>query len=209
MVNPIRVFVADDHPVVVDGLRRILDAQTDLECVGDAPNGRDVVERARGEGWDVLILDLSGLGDAGGVEVLDQLQRESPQLPVIIYSMYPESQYGVRMLQAGARAYIAKTHPISILLDAIRRVASGGRYITPDLAERLLEPRTASLANLSTRELQVLQHLVDGLSVSNIAKALHVSVSTVSTHLKNIRTKLAANSNAELVRLAMREGLVT
>ncbi|MFK7984756.1 MAG: response regulator [Sandaracinaceae bacterium] len=208
-MSPIRVFLADDHPVVVDGLQRIVDAQADMACVGHAPNGRDVVERARGDGWDVLILDLSGLGDAGGVEVLDQLQREAPELPVIIYSMYPESQYGVRLLQAGARAYIAKTHPISVLLDAIRRVAGGGRYITPDLAERLLEPRTASLASLSTRELQVLQLLVDGSSVSNMAKALHVSISTASTHLKNIRTKLAANSNAELVRLALREGLVT
>ncbi|MEZ4336943.1 MAG: response regulator transcription factor [Sandaracinaceae bacterium] len=202
-----RVFVADDHPVVVEGLARILDAVPDLEHVGSTREGRDVLRRAREERWDVLILDLSGLGDAGGMEVLDQLRREVPELPVVIYSSYPEAQYGVRMLQAGAKAYIEKSLPVSTLLEAIRRVAGGGRYVTPGIAERLLEPRTASLEALSTRELQILQLVVDGTAVTSIAESLHVGVSTVSTHLRNIRQKLGAGSNAELVKIAIREGL--
>ncbi|MEM7605886.1 MAG: response regulator transcription factor [Myxococcota bacterium] len=202
----IRVFIADDHAVVREGLARILNAMPDMTVAGSAADGREVLTQAPSADWDVLILDLSGLGDAGGVEVLDSLRRHVPDLPVIVYSMYPESQYGVRMLQAGARAYLCKDEPTETLLEAIRRVATGRRYITPGIAERLLDADTSGKA-LSTRELQVLQLLVEGKSVTALAKALHISMSTASTHIGRIKTKLGASSKADLVRIALRDGL--
>ena len=206
MPGEIRVFVADDHAIVRDGLQRILDATEGMCCAGTGEDGHAVLSGAAE--FDVLVLDLSGLGESGGIEVLDRLARTRPGLPVVVYSMYPEEQYGVRMLKAGARAYLCKDRPMPMLLEAIRRVARGQRYVTPLIAERLLDSPTGGGADLSTRELQVIQLLVAGRSARDISQRLAISPSTVSTHVRHAKDKLGASSTAELVRIAMREGLL-
>jgi len=205
-VRPIRVFVADDHAVVRDGLVRILDAVEDMCCAGTAEDGRQVLERAEEESWDVLILDLSGLGPGGGLDVLHELTRTRPDLPIVVYSMYPEEQYGARMLRAGAAAYLGKGRATSELLEAIRKVAGGGRFVTEEIAERLIAAPDAS--ELTDRELQIVELLAGGSSTNEIGYALSISASTVSTHLRHIKDKLGARTQAEIVRLAIVDGLV-
>jgi two-component system, NarL family, invasion response regulator UvrY len=204
----IKVFVADDHAVVREGLARILDAVADMEYAGSAETARDVLRLAPSADWDVLILDLSGLGGEGGAEVLDQLRVLRPKLPTIIYSMYPEEQYGVRMLQAGAMAYLSKGRSTEHLLEAIRRAVRGLRTITDPVATRMFSAGNKETDGLTSRELQILQLVAEGKQTSTIAAALCITPSTVSTHLKRIKEKLVVETQAELVGYAFRNGLV-
>lgn len=205
----IRVFVADDHAVVRDGLARILDAVPDMAFAGAAESASELFAAMPEARIDVLILDLSGLGEAGGVDVLERIRQAQPKLPVIIYSMYPEEEYGVRLLQAGAMAYLSKSRSTELLLEAIRKVASGVRFITDPIARRLIESGgRPQVTPLTTRELQIMQLLVEGRQTSQIAAALAISPSTVSTHLRNIKDKLDVDSIAQIVRRALRDGLV-
>jgi DNA-binding NarL/FixJ family response regulator len=204
----VRVYVVDDHAVVREGLGRIIQAMPDLELAGSAADARAALTELRGGvACDVLVLDLS-LPGGGGFELLDQLQAIAAQVKVVVYSMYPEEQYGPRLLRAGARAYLSKSRSIDEVLLAIRRVAGGGRYITDLVAERLLEPASSTVESLSAREHQVLLLVVEGMQTNAIAAELCISASTVSTHLRRVKDKLGARSSADLVRLAFREGLV-
>lgn len=204
----IRVYVVDDHAVVREGLGRIIEAMPDMVLAGSAADARTALGAARaGAPWDVAVLDLS-LPGGGGFELLDQLRDIAEHVRIIVYSMYPEEQYGPRLLRAGARAYLSKSRPVEEVLAAIRRVASGGRYVTDRVAERLIEPQAGSVEQLTGREHQILLLAVEGLQTSDIAAELCISASTVSTHLRSIKDKLGARSVADLVRLAFRQGLV-
>ncbi len=201
----IDVFLADDHALVRDGCRRILEAEVDLRVVGDAANAATVLARAPLESWDVLVLDLE-LPDLSGQEVLRQLRELRPRLPVLIMSMYQEELFAARLLQAGARGYLSKERSATDLVTAVRQLHAGRTYLHPDVALRLLhEP--APVEALSARELEVLRMLVGGRTPSQIAVALGLSASTVSTHLHRIKARVGARSLAELVQFALRSGI--
>jgi DNA-binding NarL/FixJ family response regulator len=202
-----RVLVADDHAIVREGLKRILDGQEGIEIVGEATNGHEVIERVRAGGIDILMLDLSMPGKSG-IELIKQVKDESPRLRVLVLTMHEEDQYAVRSIRAGASGYLTKESATAQLVSAIRRLAEGRLYISPNVAEQLaldVQPRNdeAPHKHLSDREFEVFQLLVQGRSVSDIAAQLHLSVKTVSTHKTRILQKMNAASVADLVRYAI------
>ena len=206
-----RVLVADDHAIVREGLKRILEGQEDIEIAGEATNGHEVLERVREGGFDILMLDLSMPGKSG-IELIKQVKDESPKLRVLVLTMHEEDQYAVRAIRAGASGYLTKESAPSQLVSAIRRLAEGRLYISPNVAEQLaldVQPRgdEAPHKHLSDREFEVFQLLVSGRSVSDIAAQLHLSVKTVSTHKTRILQKMSAASVADLVRYAIRHHL--
>lgn len=198
-----RVFLADDHAIVLQGVRRLLEADPELRVVGEAQSAREVLKLAVDASWDLLVLDLS-LPGGGGLEVLARLRQLRPTLRVVVYSMYPEAQYARRALDAGARAYVSKGRHPDELLSALRTVASGGTFVSGE-AEGGEELGAEALTE---REVQVLQLLVEGRSPSQIADELSVSRSTVSTHLGQLKRKLGVTSLPGLVEHALREGLL-
>lgn len=202
----IRVFIADDHAVVRDGLTSLLDGVEDMSVAGAAGSAREVLRALKGARWDVLILDMS-LPDGGGFEVLRQIRGLRADIAVVVYSMYPEEQYGARALKMGAAAYLAKSRSIDELLVAIRRVGGGRRYVTQTIAEQFVDPAAGRPVALSDRELQILQLVVEGERTSEIASALCISASTVSTHIGRIKHKLGVDSTTALVELSLRDGL--
>jgi two-component system invasion response regulator UvrY len=207
----IRVFLADDHEIVREGVKRVVMRAPDMAVVGEASDGEEVLARAEKEVWDVLVLDLT-LPKRSGLDVLGRLKQRRPSLRIVVLTMHAEDQYAVRILRSGADAYLTKGRPSSELLDAIRAVAGGGKYITPRLGELLLAPvgsgGSAPHELFTDRELEVLIALARGSSPSAIADQLSVSPSTVSTHLRAIKTKLGAESLAALVQYALRVGLL-
>ena len=208
----IRVFVAEDHAIVQDGLRRVLAEAAGVEFAGATGLGREVLERVAESNWNVLVLDLS-LEDMSGLEVLRRLRELAPKLPVIVLSMYPEAQYAPRVMKMGAAAYLSKTRSSTELIEAIRKVARGQRYITAAVADALLQQigsdERAPHEKLSEREYQVFQLVFEGLTPGEIAAQLELSPSTASSHLVSIRTKLGARTNGEILQYAYRAGLAT
>ena len=207
----IRVFLADDHVIVRDGVRRLLAETNDMQLAGETGRGRDVLERAGAEKWDVLVLDLS-FADVGGLEVLRRLRSVAPALPIIVLSMYPEAQYAVPVLQLGASAYLSKGRSSEELLDAIRAAARGERYVTGAVADALVLAGTSGEgtphARLTSREHQVFLLIAEGRAVADIAAELDLTPSTVSSHLAHIREKLGLRTTGEVMQYAYRTGLV-
>jgi DNA-binding NarL/FixJ family response regulator len=208
-----RVLVADDHAIVREGLKRILEGQEGIEIAGEATNGHEVLERVRQGGFELLLLDLSMPGKSG-IELIRQVKDESPKLRVLVLTMHEEDQYAVRAIRAGASGYLTKESATAQLVSAIRRIADGRLYISPNVAEQLaLDVRSGGEEtphkHLSDREFEVFNLLVAGKSVSDIAAQLHLSVKTVSTHKTRILQKMNAASVADLVRYAMRHRLAT
>jgi DNA-binding NarL/FixJ family response regulator len=208
----IRIVVADDHTIVRDGLKQLLGAAGDLEVVGEARDGHEVMERVRGLAFDLLLLDMSMPGKSG-IELIKQVRAERPKLRILVLSMHEEHQYAVRAIRAGAAGYLTKESATRQLVDAIRKVASGGAFISAEVAQQLAlgampDAKGPLHAALSDREFQVFKLLVDGVSVSDIAERLHLSVKTVSTHKSNILHKMNMSSPAELIRYAIAERLV-
>ncbi|MCC6157633.1 MAG: response regulator transcription factor [Deltaproteobacteria bacterium] len=205
----IRVFLVDDHVIVREGIRRLIEDCTGMTVVGEVSSGREVLRRAESESWDVLVLDLS-LPDMNGTEVLNRVLEIRPALKVVVLSMYPEDQYGLRLLSMGAWAYLSKDRPPEELLDAIRRVASGRRYITDSLAELAASPQRGQGApheHLTDREYQVFLLLFHGKSPAMVGEELKLMPSTVSTHIKAIKAKLGVQTLAEIVQYAFRAGI--
>jgi DNA-binding NarL/FixJ family response regulator len=208
----IRVFLADDHPIVRQGLRLLIDQQPDMEVVGEAADGRQVLLAEGRDRWDVLVLDLS-LPRVNGIEVLRRLRVERPALKVVILSMYPEEQYARRMVAEGARAFLSKQLGPETLLAALRAVAAGERYVgpggadfDPDAAAR--EPPRMPHDSLSAREHQVFTLLLEGRTVTEVAAELDILVSTVSNHVSKVKEKLGARTIGEVVAYAHRAGLI-
>lgn len=207
----IRVFLADDHAIVRQGLRGLIEQGGDMRVVGEAADGRAVLSAEGRETWDLLILDLS-LPKVGGVEVLRRLREELPKLRIIVLSMYPEDQYALRMLKEGAAAYLSKQTGPAELLQAVRTVAAGGTYLSDGVAQKLrlggARQADAPLAALSAREHQVFTLLIQGRTVSEVAAELGLSVSTASNHVSKIKDKLGARSLTDIVTYAHRAGLI-
>jgi len=202
----IRVFLADDHPIVRTGLKALLSLADDIAVVGEAIDGRKVLIAAEAEGWpvDVLVLDIS-LPQVNGIEVLRRLRETRPELPVLMLSMYAEDQYARRLVDLGAAGYVSKDRSEDELIAAIRVVAGGGLYISRRAA------RTSGAAGgggLTPRQHQIFTLLVEGQGVSDIAAQLDVSVSTVSTHVGQIKRTFGVRTVAEIVSYAHRMNLV-
>lgn len=207
MSRRLRVLIVDDHPVVRRGLKEILAEAPDVAEVGEAQDPRQARDLASSHRWDVVVLDL-GLPGRGGLEVLKDLHQDQPNLPVLILSMQAEDQYAVRALRAGAAGYLTKEAAPGNLLDAIRKVTAGGRYISPSVAEHLASHLTLDATrplheSLSDREFEVLRLIASGRTVGDIAEHLSLSVKTISTYRARILEKMGMHNNAELMRYAV------
>jgi DNA-binding NarL/FixJ family response regulator len=208
----IRVLVADDHAIVRRGLRQILAETSDIVVGGEAPAAADVLDMLRNERWDAVVLDIN-IGGRSGLELLGDIHREYPELPVLILTVYSEEQYAVRAVRAGAAGFLTKESAPEKLIDAVRKVAGGGRYVSPALAEKLARIVASKHGGapheaLSDREFQVLTLIASGKTVSEIARDLSLSVKTISTHRARILAKMNMTSSAELTHYAVKAGLV-
>ena len=208
----IRILVADDHTIMREGLKQLLANEADFVVVAEAADGNEVLKLVRASDFDVVLLDMSMPGKSG-IELIKQVKTEKPRLRLLVLSMHQENQYAVRAIKAGASGYLTKDSATTQLVSAIRKVAAGGAFITADVAEQLAlgaMPNVAGLPHtaLSDREYEVFQLLVSGVSVSDIADRLNVSVKTVSTHKARLMEKMGIGNQAELIRYALRHRLI-
>ena len=206
-----KILIADDHELIREGLKRILLDGKIAQTVGEAQGAQQTADMVRREKWDLIILDLN-LAGRSGLEVLKDVKREFPRLPVLVLSMYPEEQFALRVIRAGADGYLNKNSASPALLKAIRRVLSGEPYISDKVAEQLFNATARTGAApahtaLSDREDQVLRLIAAGRTVGEIAGQLSLSVKTVSTYRTNILHKLSLANNAQLMRYAQEHGL--
>ena len=211
MNKPIRVLIADDHAIVRQGLRQILSDTPDLTVAGEAENGVQAVQMVRTGEWDVVLMDVS-MPDRNGIDALKIIKKEFPRLPVLILSMYPEEQYAIRALKAGAAGYLTKQSAPELLVTAIRQVASGKKYVSPSLAEELAnaigdDSERPPHEKLSDREYQTLCMIASGKTPTEIAEALNLSVKTVSVYRARLLEKMNLRNNAELTHYGLKHGL--
>ncbi len=208
----IRLLIADDHPVVRSGLRRIAEEDEDIIVTAEASNGEEALAALRRAAVDMVLLDISMPG-APFIDTLKRLRDEHPTVRVLVLSAHPEDQWAVRALRAGASGYLTKDHSPDQLVEAVRRVFRGGRYVSPTLAEQLASRLGSEFAGaphelLSDREFEVLRRLGAGHTVKDVASDLHLSPKTVSTYRTRLLEKLGVRSNADLVRYASQHGLI-
>lgn len=207
-----RILVADDHDVVREGVRGLLSDHPDLVVGGEAGDAETVLEKVREERWDLVLLDLSMPGGEG-VETVRRIRSDAPDLPVLILSIHPESELAASLLRAGADGYVQKDADATELVNAIRRVLEGEKYVSAAMASRLAEGLAGDAESpphesLSDRELQVLRLLGEGRSVGEIADELSLSVKTISTYRSRLLDKMEMDSDAELIRYALERELV-
>ena len=209
----INVIIADDHAVVRKGLRQILEDTTDIKIKDEAVNGSELLEKLKNGKFDVVILDVS-LPDMNGLEVLKEIKNLYPSQKVLIFTIYPEDQYAIRLLKSGASGYVNKNSDPEVLINAVRSIAVGRKYISPDLAELLASSLDSNSTRpphevLSDREFQVLCMIASGNSVGDIAKKLKLSSNTISTYRNRIMEKLDLKNNSEITYYAFRYDLVS
>lgn len=205
MPNPIRLLIADDHPVVREGLAAMLNRRQDMAVVGEASNGREAVELYRREKPDVTLMDLR-MPELGGVEAITAIRAEFPDARFIVLTTYDGDEDITRALKAGAQAYLLKDTPREELLDAIRAVHAGHKRIAPEMAGKLAERLTAP--ELTGRELDVLKLIVAGKSNKEIGQALSITEGTVKVHVNNLLGKLGVSDRTQAVTEALRRGIV-
>ena len=210
--NPIKVLVADDHDIVRQGIKTIISEVSDISIVGEAENGDEVLKKIQELKVDVLIMDYD-MHDRNGLDTLIELKAMRPQLPVIILSMFPEDHYGVRFLKAGASGYLGKSNVTQQLVEAIRKVINGHKYISANLADKLVSELNKDSegplhAKLTDREFQVFHCIASGKRLKAIAEELHLSINTVSTYRSRILDKMEMKNNSDLIRYAIENSLI-
>jgi two-component system invasion response regulator UvrY len=208
----IRILIADDHTIVRKGLKQIISETQDMVVADEAGDGQEVLNKVRKNGFDMVLLDISMPGRTG-LDILRELKAEKPKLPILVLSMYPEEQYAVRVLRAGASGYLTKESAPDELIAAIRKVSLGKKYVTPSLAERLaldldMDSDKPLHETLSDREYQVLCLIASGKTVGEIAEKLSLSAKTISTYRARILEKMNMKNNAELTHYALQHKLV-
>lgn len=203
----IKVIIADDHPIVRKGLIQVLEEDPNVEVIGEAENGVEAMDLVRGKNPHVVLMDISMPG-MSGLEATERLREEMNEPPpILILSIYPADLYGIRAFKSGASGYLVKSEAPGNLVEAVKKVASGKKYITPTLAELLVDEMdgdksTPPHTQLSNRELQVMRQLADGKSVSEIAHDLNLSPKTVSTYRARVLEKMKLKNNVEMARYA-------
>jgi len=206
----LKILIADDHPVVRRGLKQIIAEAADMAVTDEATNGWEVLSKVGAGNYDVVVLDITMPGK-DGMDVLAQLKYEKPGLPVLMLSMHPEEQFALRALRAGASGYLTKESAQDELVAAIRKVSSGGKYVSSSLAEKLAsvveKGERLPHGTLSSREFEVMRLLASGKTVTEIAGALSLSVKTISTYRSRILKKMQMKNNAELTRYAVNNRL--
>ncbi|GAB7562334.1 response regulator transcription factor RqpR [Methylobacillus methanolivorans] len=210
--STIKVIIADDHAILREGLKQILAETEDIEVVADAKNATEAIKLASTKGLDVLVLDIS-LPDRSGIEACNIIRKEHPRVAVLMLSMHREDAYAIRALRAGASGYLSKQGASDQLVTAIRTVAKGKKYISPEVALALADQVDGGLDkpihdSLSNREFQTLTMIASGLSVSEIADNLSLSVKTVSMYRARLLEKLNLRHNAELTHYAIKNNLI-
>ncbi|MES2537461.1 MAG: response regulator transcription factor [Pseudomonadota bacterium] len=207
----IKLLVVDDHAVVRNGVRLMVESAEDIDVTGEAENAQDALRLLREQCFDIALVDI-GLSGKNGLELLKAIRVDKPKLAVLIFSMYAEEAYALRALKLGAAGYLTKNSPAPIIVGAIRKAASGGKYISPSLVEKFASVmgggRLASHETLSDRELEVLKMIASGESLVHIAATLHLSPNTITTYRTRILEKMSLSSNAELARYALENGLL-
>ncbi len=208
----IKILIADDHRIVREGLKLILEEPSDISVISEASDGFEVLSLVRKNKYDVIILDISMPGKSG-LDVLKEIRKDKPKLPILILSAYPEDQYAVRVIKAGANGYLTKESAPEELITAIRRVQLGKKYISLSLAEKLATYIEADSdkpphETLSDREYEVLRMIASGMTVSEIAEKLFLSVKTISTYRTRVLEKMSMRTNSELTHYAIQKGLV-
>lgn len=207
----LKILITDDHAIVRQGLKQLLDSTGERHVVGEAAHANEAITKVRNQRWDVVVLDMN-LPGKPGLDALKQIRSERPDTPVLVFSYYPEDQIALRVLRAGAAGYVTKSSPPELLLTAIKRVARGGKFITPSLAEKLANVFDADFdraphEKLTDREFQIFHLLAGGMTVSEIAEELSLSVKTISTHRAKILNKMHLRNNAELMHYSLHQRL--
>ncbi len=202
-----RILIADDHELIRAGVKRILADAQEIQHVGEARDAEQVLSILERESYDILVLDIN-LAGRSGLELLKDLKHRYPKLPVLMLSMYPEAQFAVRVIKAGAIGYVNKASAATELVTAIRKIATSGKYINPTVAEQLAEAVDAGTEKephefLSDREFEVFNLIGKGKTISEIAALLHRSVKTISTHRTHILTKMNLHNNAEIMQYVL------
>jgi len=208
----IKVLIADDHPIVRQGLRQILSEIPDMKVAGEAVNAQETLDQVRAGDWDVLVLDITMPGRSG-FDILKELNHSQPDLPVLVLSAHAEEQFAVRVLKTGASGYLTKENAPAELIKAIRKVVGGGKYVSRNLAETLAAGLNATSDGprhkaLSDREFQVMQMMAGGKTLAEIAEVLSLSAKTVSTYRTRLLEKMNLKTNAEIIRYAIENGLI-
>ena len=214
----IRIVLADDHSVVREGIRAVIQRHCrSIEVAGEAENGRAVLELARQQAVDVFVLDI-GMPELNGIETTLRLRKQQPDARVLMLSMHDSVQFMERALRAGAAGYMLKQEPTDLVIHAVRAIHAGGTYISPRMARYLVDgylagvpddaDPLAALPSLTPKEREVLQLLAEGHAKNDVARLLRISVNTAHVHTTNIMRKLDVHSRAELVRFALREGII-
>lgn len=206
-----KLLIADDHSIVRAGVKQLLSDSDYVTTVGEAGSAAETIDKIRSEDWQLVLLDIS-MPDKNGLEVLKQIKSERPKLPVLIYSMHTEDQYALRALKAGASGYLSKSSPPAQLLEAIRKITAGQKYITQTVAEKLASIFDTSVTEyphelLTDRELQIFCAIACGQKLSEIATRLSLSSKTISAHRGRILKKMAMKSNADIIIYALKHKL--
>lgn len=207
-----KILIADDHAIVRHGLKQILADEFKKATFGEARNGQEVLDFVWKDNWDVVVLDITMPGRSG-LEVLKEIRKARPRLPVLVLSMHPEDQFAVRVLKSGASGYMTKESAPNELVGAIRKIMAGGRHISTSVAEIMasyitMDNQRPAHEQLSNREFQVMRLIASGKTVSEIAKMLSLSVRTISTYRARILEKTGMKTNAELTHYAFQHQLV-
>jgi DNA-binding NarL/FixJ family response regulator len=208
----IKILIADDHAIVRQGLKQILADIPDMEIFGEAGSGDEALKLIRCEGWSVMLLDIAMPGK-NVMELIKLAKHQSPQLPILILSMYPEDQYAIRMLCAGADGYLTKESAPEQLVAAIRKVAKGGKYISSTMTEKLIAELNTNQeiplhATLTDREFQVFCGICAGKSITDLAQQMSLSVKTISTYRTRLMKKMNMSKNAEIIHYAFKNDLL-
>jgi two-component system, NarL family, invasion response regulator UvrY len=206
------ILIVDDHPSFRRGVKEILTEELNPVKIGEAGDAQEMLDLVHRKKWDLVVMDISMPGQTGP-EALKAVKEACPALPVLVLSMHPEDQYAIRMFKAGADGYLTKASAPSELVRAIKKVMAGGQYVSPTLGEKLAVTVKSGIEQapherLSDREYQVLCFIASGKTVSEIAEAVNLSVTTISTYRTRILEKMNMKNNSEITRYAMQEGLV-
>jgi DNA-binding NarL/FixJ family response regulator len=208
----IKIIIADDHPLVREGLKQIVAGLTDMAVVDEASNGSEILEKTSKNNYDVAVVDLS-MPDNNGVDIIKQIKARNPDLNILVLSIYPEEQYAVHAFKAGANGYLTKESAPEELIAAIRKVSLGRKYVSPSFAERLaselkMDTKQPLHKILSNREFQVMSMIASGKTVKEIAEKMSLSAKTISTYRARILEKMGLKNNAEIIRYGIKHKLV-